>query len=284
MPLLVFAHAVLVFAGSKSDMRWQPDSGASWNVAKEQARPVLVEVWADWCPPCRRMNEEVWSNAKVIEAARNFVPISVDMSRRHEGQLGAITIGSSRPQMVRALPTVVILDPWGETLSAKEGFVYPSDLVAMLSQIPPDYTSVRAEREALISHRDNSRALAQLGLLYQRSSAFELANRYYREALSGSGTKEDERQREQLKFGVAMNEVRLADWKAARKHLEEFRNTYPGSTLMGQVLFGFVVADVRQNKMQDAKQHAAELRSSFPNSDLIAMADHLLEERGAARH
>jgi thiol-disulfide isomerase/thioredoxin len=283
-PFLVFAHAVLAFAGSKSDMHWQLDFGTSWNEAKEQARPVLVEVWADWCAPCKRMNAEVWGNAKVIEAAKNFVQISLDVSRRNEGRLGAIPIGSSRAYMVRALPTVVILDPWGETLDAKEGFVYPSDLVAMLSQIPPDYSSVRAEREALISHRDNSRALAQLGLLYQRGSAFELANRYYREALSGSGTKEDERRREGLKFGIAMNEVRLADWRAARKHLEEFRIAYPASTLMDQVLFGFVVADVRQNKMQDAKQHAAELRSSFPNSNLIAMADHLLEERGAARH
>ena len=277
--LALFPYLMMAFAGSKTDMHWRPESEGAWMEATESARPILVEVWADWCQPCRRMDQEVWANERVIETAKKFVQISVDASRRDPSQIGGIVLGKHGIHLVKALPTVMLLDPWGETLFVNEGFVHPDEMAAMLAQIPPDYRAVRAQREALLSHRDNSRALASVGMLYQHNSAYGIANRYFKEALSSSGAKEDERQREQLMLGIAVNEVNLAEWKAARKHLEEFRAAFSGSALMDQVLFGLVVIDVRQNKMKDAQKHAAELRSAYPNSKAVAEADRLLGEQ-----
>lgn len=277
-------QAVMAYAGSKTEMHWKPESGAAWGEAAENARPVLVEVWANWCAPCKGMDREVWSESRVIEGANKFVQISVDASRLDQSNLGGITLGKTRVHRVKVLPTVMLLDPWGETLAVWEGYVYSSDLLAGLAQVPADYSAVRVEREGLLSHRDDSRALASVAKLYQRNSSYELANRYFKEALSGSLAKEDEAQRERLDFMIATNEVRLADWKAARKHLDGFRVAYPKSTLLDQVLLSFVIADVRQNKMKDAQQHTAELRSAYPGSKTIAEADRLIEERTAKRH
>jgi len=224
------------------------------------------------------MDRVVWSNAHVIEASQKFVQISVDMSRRDKNRLGGITLGKSNIQMVRALPTIMLLDPWGETLLVVEGTASVRELTAVLNGIPADYSSIRAQREALLSRRNNSRALADVGLFYQRGSSIEIANRYYKEALSGSGAKEDDRLREELTFGIAMNDGRLSDWKAARKRLEEFRAGFPNSTLMDQVLYTLLVADVKQNKGKDARQHLAELQSSFPGSKLVAEASRMVEE------
>ena len=81
----------------------------------------------------------------------------------------------------------MLLDPWGESLAVYEGFVHSDENGCSLMQIPADCGAVRAQREALLSHRDNSRALASVGLLYQRNCAFGIASRYFKEALSGSG-------------------------------------------------------------------------------------------------
>ena len=146
----LFTQAAMAFAGSKTNMHWIPESASAWDGAKESARPVLVEVWADWCPPCRRMDREVWNQARVIEAANKFVQISFDASRRDETHLGGISLGKYGVHTVRVLPTIMVLDPWGETLAVYEGFVYPAELLARLEQIPADYSAVRVQREALL--------------------------------------------------------------------------------------------------------------------------------------
>lgn len=280
----LFSSPSLVFGGNQGAMKWRPLSDAAWNEASEQARPVLIDVWAEWCKPCKQMDREVWTDSRVIEAAKSFVQISIEISRRDFAQLGPITLGKYGIHVLTAVPTVMIVDPWGETVAVREGFLHPTEVATMLKQIPPDYGAVRVYREALIKDRDNSRALAGVGLLYQRNSAHGIANRYYREALSSSGAREDERQREQLMFGIALNEVRLGDWRVARKHLEEFRVVFPGSKLLDQVLFSLVVTDVRQNKMKDAQKHATELRSAFPNSESSSAADRVLEGNRPERH
>lgn len=281
--IAVSVAGLLCFGPAKADMHWRPRSDAAWRDAKEQGRPLLIEVWADWCRPCQRMDREVWSDARVIAAARKFVQVSVDISRADMTSAESLIFGTHGVHPIQVLPTIILLDPWGDVILFNEGYIQVSELAPMLNEVPADYNPVRTARESLLSDRNNSRALVTVGLLYQRSTAYGVANRYYREALTKAGAKENERQREEILFGIAMNEVRRADWKSARKELERFRREFAGSTLMDQVLFGLVVTDLRQNKTKDATQHLSELRSAFPQSDATASAGRMVERGRTAR-
>ena len=120
------ATSILVFAGSKSDMHWKLEVPGVWDEAAQTARPMLVEAWASWCEPCRQMDREVWNDARVIEASQKFVQISVDMSRRDPLRLGGITLGKSLTHTVRALPTIMLLDPWVKRSSCWKAISAPA--------------------------------------------------------------------------------------------------------------------------------------------------------------
>ncbi len=47
--------------------------------ALQTDRPVIVDLWADWCVICTRLERDVYSAPRVIEAAKRFTTLSVDV-------------------------------------------------------------------------------------------------------------------------------------------------------------------------------------------------------------
>ena len=72
--------------------------------------PVILEVWSDNCPPCRRM-----------------VPVLDKVARRYDGRVRVVTVGTDadgallRMLRVRSTPTLVIYEA-GEELGRMVGF------------------------------------------------------------------------------------------------------------------------------------------------------------------
>ncbi|MFN7999073.1 MAG: hypothetical protein U0Q18_35960 [Bryobacteraceae bacterium] len=159
-----------------------------------------------------------------------------------------------------------------EVLVLTEGYRHVSEVLAILGEIPAEYNEVRKWLDALEEDRNNSVALQRVGMLYQNSKAFGIANRYYRDALKCTGAKEDDILRENLMFDIAANEVRRADWRAARKALERFNIDFPASTRQDQILLGLVLTDVKQGKVSEAEGHWEQLKERFPNSAVIPAA------------
>ncbi|MCA9771031.1 MAG: thioredoxin family protein [Myxococcales bacterium] len=71
----------------KSGTRWLPVEQALAE-GKRTGKPVLVVSWAEWCPACRRMFEEVLgggdANKFTREYQRRFVLGEVEIGRRGE--------------------------------------------------------------------------------------------------------------------------------------------------------------------------------------------------------
>jgi len=171
-------------AGSKGEINWRTHSDAVWEIAKKEGKPVLLEVWADWCAPCKAMDREVWSDQRIVDLSKKFVCVSLDMSRQNAIYAESIVFGSHGRYPVKVFPTILLLDPWREMLLFSEGYIHAKELAAILNEVPRDYNPVRTPREALNSDRNNSRALTRVGELYDQSTAFGIANRYYTEALT----------------------------------------------------------------------------------------------------
>ena len=82
--------------------------------AKKEGKPVLVDFYADWCGPCRMMDEYTYTNDKVIaKVSSNFVAVKVDVDV--EQNIAAF-------YSIYSIPTVVYLNSEGKEIYRTVGY------------------------------------------------------------------------------------------------------------------------------------------------------------------
>ena len=86
-------------AACRADLPWLVEAGdADFGAAVEESRlPVLVDVWAPWCGPCRLVAPVVEQLARDRAGRLKVVKVNADEAPAVSGRLG-----------VRGIPTLVL--------------------------------------------------------------------------------------------------------------------------------------------------------------------------------
>jgi thiol:disulfide interchange protein DsbD len=90
---------------------WQPYSESLLIEAQKLNKPVIIDFYADWCAPCRELDEVTFHDSEIVKQTKQkFIMIKVDLTRKgnpvHEDLL--------RQYNVKGVPTVVFLDRQGK--------------------------------------------------------------------------------------------------------------------------------------------------------------------------
>ncbi len=83
-------------------------------------RPMLLLFTTSWCPYCQRLEETVWHNATVVQAAREFFCVRIDGDAATADALMAKFQVPGYPTVIFAKPDLTPLGAWGDAPTPHE--------------------------------------------------------------------------------------------------------------------------------------------------------------------
>lgn len=80
-----------------------------------EGKPIFVDVYTDWCEPCKWMDKHVFNKEEVGELMnQEFINVKVNAEKRWGANF-------ARQYLVQAYPTFLFLDSKGEILLISKG-------------------------------------------------------------------------------------------------------------------------------------------------------------------
>ena len=117
---------ILCAAATAAEPGWEPTLAAALAKARQTGRPVLVDVYADWCGPCQKLAGS-FRDPQVTAALKGFVAVKVDADRDP---------ATAEKYRVSGLPTLLVLSADGKELARTSGYRSPTELAAWLAGVP----------------------------------------------------------------------------------------------------------------------------------------------------
>ena len=105
---------------AQSPLKWEYDLAAAQKRAKKEGKPVFVDIWAEWCPPCQHLRNVVFPSAEAQKALADYVPVSL-MTETRDRRALPDNAKVAQSFKVEGFPTMLILDARGRELKRQVG-------------------------------------------------------------------------------------------------------------------------------------------------------------------
>jgi thioredoxin-like negative regulator of GroEL len=254
--------------GDSSDgVVWIEDM--SWSEVKAMAtwyqKPILVDFYASWCVPCRKLDENVYTDQAVVAELADLIAYKVDVEKPEH-------VALKEEFHVFSLPTVLLCRPDGEEIDRLVGYHPAEKFLVTIQDYQTGRNTLPHLKNRLREDPFNPRLLLEAGTKHVR-----LLNKHQARLLLNRARSQDPKN----ELGVAAwalwrlahMERRLGNHDAAMALYQQILYEYPEYGMAERVLP--MMAYV-QEKMGDSLGMVStyrELANRNPE-DVTALADY----------
>ncbi len=120
------------FKASQQDSLWIRQFDRGLETALSTGKPILLDYYADWCPPCLELDKRTFSDPEVRKLGQSFVMLKIDCSTDDDNCQRA----TERFEVV-GWPTILFLDHRGHPIEGVKwigGFANKEQMLSLMRQ------------------------------------------------------------------------------------------------------------------------------------------------------
>jgi thiol:disulfide interchange protein len=111
--------------GDHGPIPWLTSLPKARKAAASKKKPIMVDFYAEWCPPCKEMMSGTYKDKAVVARAKRFVPALIDIDKQAKEADSA---------KVEAVPTIVFYNHKGKEVLRAEGYRDAKALLDLMAQ------------------------------------------------------------------------------------------------------------------------------------------------------
>jgi len=268
--IVLLAATCILLAQQLSANTWLKSYTAAQKKAKEKNALIFVDLFADWCGWCHKMEEEVFPAEAFQKATENKVLLRLNTEDAGEGTKVSQQFG------VTSLPTFLLLTPNGTVAGVIRGYYPAGEFVKALSDTEAKYKEFvkRAATEDSITKNYDKR----LDLAKEFRARYELpeSEERFKKLTTEAGV--PQKIRDEAYYELALTQVVGKHYDEGLKTIRKFGSVqnkgepYEKARLLAGDIY------VQQGNFQSAVNELRAFKVTFPNSQYVQNVDVVLPQ------
>ena len=265
-----------------SNVNWYHSLEDAQKIARATNKLILVDFWADWCGPCKKMDSDVWSKDEIKELSDNFIPVKIDFDTQKQlvARYG-----------VKAIPMILILDAYGEVIYSSIGYKDKDHMKKILEEFSVNMVTIYPALDIYTKSQDNFNSNLRVAQKYQ-DVAYYLKEEGKRSFLKQSSTylnnaykinkKGDTSEELSEKVGLLkiLNSAYNERYKFVLKKLDKDFKNVSGSN-KSLYLFLRWYNNFQLENVKELEEHFTDLQSLPANDKYVKLANQILKNNNS---
>ena len=131
--LLIVGCEKQVSDDSRHGIQWGNNLDSAFTIASNSNKIIMIDFMAEWCPPCKKMDKNTFSNTNIIKKSNEFIPVRIDVDKQQN--IAEEYNGNARKYGGIGIPNILFLDKEKKIIRHIVGFHDVDQLMGIMDSV-----------------------------------------------------------------------------------------------------------------------------------------------------